>query len=216
MKYGLVIFDLDGTLLDTLDDLAAAVNTALEKHGFPTKERDVVRRLIGNGVASTIRRAVPEGTDEATCADVLADFKALYSAGYNVHTKPFPGVDALLDELAAAGVKVAMNSNKLDAIVNALADAHFGDRMALALGERESIPKKPSPEGANAIISTLGVSPEWTLYVGDGEADILTARNAGIDCAWVSWGYRRPEELSDLHIPHRMDTIEELKEFILG
>ena len=216
MKYELVIFDLDGTLLDTLDDLAAAANSALERHGFPKKERDEVRRMIGNGVASMIQRAVPEGTDEGTCADVLADFKAIYTADYNVHTRPFPGVDALLDDLTAAGVKAAMNSNKVDAIVKALAEAHFRDKLTLAMGEREGIPKKPAPDGANAIMSALGVLPERTLYVGDGEADILTAQNAGIDCVWVSWGYRRPEELPGLTIPHCVDTVKELRTFILG
>ena len=215
MKYELVIFDLDGTLLDTLDDLAAAANSALERHGFPKKERDEVRRMIGNGVASMIQRAVPEGTDEGTCADVLADSTAIYTADYNVHTRPFPGVDALLDDLTAAGVKAAMNSNKVDAIVKALAEAHFRDKLTLAMGEREGIPKKPAPDGALQIMRQLGASPARTLYVGDGETDIQTAYNAGIDCAWVSWGYRRREELGGLTVPHAFTTVPALRAFIL-
>ncbi len=216
MKYKLVIFDLDGTLLDTLDDLAYSLNHALELHGYPLRQRDEVRRLIGNGVASMIHRAVPEGTDEATCARVLTDFKSHYMAHYDVRTRPFPGAVDLLDALAAAGVKAAMNSNKVDAVVKALANAHFPERIAFALGEREGIPKKPAPDGAIAIMAELGASPEETLYVGDGEADIITARNAGIDCAWVSWGYRRPEELGGLVLPRRFDDMRSLQDFILG
>ena len=215
MKYELVIFDLDGTLLDTLDDLTASANHALALHGYPLKQRDEVRRLIGNGVASLIRHAVPEGTDEAACAGVLADFKSHYLAHYDIHTYPFPGTTGLLDALDAAGIKAAMNSNKVNAVVKALAEAHYGKRIALALGEKEGIPKKPAPDGANAIMASLGVAPENTLYVGDGEADIMTARNAGIDCVWVSWGYRKPEELGGLVIPHRFDEVRSLRDFIL-
>ena len=215
MRYDLVIFDLDGTLLDTLDDLAAAVNHALGLHGFPPRRRDEVRRLIGNGVASTIRRAVPEGTDDDTCRQVLADFKGYYLQNVNVHTRPFDGVVELLDALNAAGVRVAANSNKVDSAVKELCEVHFGSRVALALGERPEIPKKPAPDGAYRVIEALGASRERTLYVGDGEADLLTAQNAGIDCAWVSWGYRNRDELSEMNIPNAFDTAEALREFIL-
>lgn len=215
MKYELVIFDLDGTLLDTLDDLAAAVNHALGLRGFPPRRRDEVRRLIGNGVASTIRRAVPEGTDEAVIARTLADFKDYYLRNINVHTHPFPGVAALVDALNGAGVLVAANSNKVDSAVKALCAAHFGEGVALALGEREGIPKKPAPDGVNLILETLGANRDRTLYVGDGEADLLTAQNAGVDCAWVSWGYRTADELDGLSIPCRFDSAEALGRFIL-
>ena len=215
MKYELVIFDLDGTILDTLDDLCAAVNHAMEQHGFPLRSRGEVRLLVGNGVASTIRRAVPEGTDEATCAHALSLFKAWYLQNADVRTRPFPGIDALLEALRSAGIRMAVNSNKVEAATAALCRAHFPDRLDMVLGEREGIPKKPAPDGANAIIEALGANRGRVLYVGDGETDIMTARNAGIDCAWVSWGYRRRCELGGLSVPHAFDTPPALGKFIL-
>ena len=215
MKYELVIFDLDGTILDTLDDLAAAVNHALGLRGYPAKARDEVRRLIGNGVGNLIRRAVPEGTDDAKIARTLSDFGAYYLSHVDVHTRPFPGIEALFDALNAAGARVAVNSNKVDAAVKALCEAHFPSRVALALGEREGIPRKPAPDGAARILRELGVDRARALYVGDGETDLLTARNAGIDGAWVSWGYRRLEELGGLVVPRRFDSVEALGRFLL-
>jgi len=215
MKYDLVIFDLDGTLLNTLEDLASACNAALAEHGFPTRTTEEVRTFIGNGVARLIRRAVPEGTSDETAAEVLKRFKAIYTENVNVHTVPYPGIPALLDSLRAAGIKCAVNSNKVDNAVRLLCDAHFKGRLDLALGEREGIPKKPAPDGAFHIMKTLGVSPDRTLYVGDGDADLLTAQNASIDCAWVSWGYRRRSELAGIDISRAFDDAEGLKQYIL-
>ena len=215
MKYDLVIFDLDGTLLNTLSDLAYAANAALVEFGFPARTTEEVRTFIGNGVARLIRRAVPEGTPEETVAEVLKRFKAIYTENVNVHTVPYPGIPALLDRLRAAGIKCAVNSNKVDNAVQLLCDAHFAGRLDLALGERESIPKKPAPDGAQYIMNTLGVAPDKTLYVGDGDADLLTAQNAHIDCAWVSWGYRKRSELTGIDIPRAFDDIEQLRQFIL-
>ena len=215
MKYDLVIFDLDGTLLNTLADLAYAANAALQEYGFPTRTTEEVRTFIGNGVARLIRRAVPEGTSDETIAEVLRRFKAIYTENVNVHTVPYPGIPELLDHLRAAGIKCAVNSNKVDNAVQLLCDAHFDGRFDLALGEREGIPKKPAPDGAQYIMRALGITPERTLYVGDGDADLLTAQNAGIDCAWVSWGYRRREELTGIDIPCAFDSVKQLKQYIL-
>ena len=216
MKYKLVIFDLDGTLLDTLDDLTQAVNYALKRQGFPPRSREEVRLLVGNGIASTVSRAVPQGTDEALCRQVLVNFKGYYLEHVNDYTRPFEGIPDLLDALLQAGIHAAVNSNKVDSAVKALCSAHFGSRIALALGEQQGFPKKPSPEGALHIMRQLDVSPENTLYVGDGEADLKTAANAGIDCAWVSWGYRHRGELGLLNIEHAFDTTRALQRFILG
>jgi len=216
MKYDLVVFDLDGTVLDTLDDLTAALNRALGLHGFPGLERQAVRPLIGNGVASTVRRAVPTGTSDEACARVLSDFKKDYIDHVNVRTRPFDGITDLLDALNAAGILTAVNSNKVDSAVRALCSAHFGDRLSFVLGERDGIPRKPAPDGMNHILQSLGVARERALYVGDGEADILTAQNAGMDCAWVSWGYRRRSELGALPIPVVIDDVPALRAFILN
>ena len=215
MRRELVIFDLDGTLLNTLDDLADSANLALSEAGFPTHSREDIRRYIGNGVARLLRRAAPEGTDEQTIDNMIKRFKVIYMEHLNVHTRPFPGVIELLDRLNAAGIKTAVNSNKIDAASQSLCRHHFGNRLDMVLGERDGIPRKPAPDGAKLIMETLGVDPENTLYVGDGDADLLTAKNAGIDSAWVSWGFRKREELEGIEIPHAFDTIDELSEYIL-
>lgn len=216
MKYELVIFDLDGTLMDTLDDLTGAVNHALRLQGFPTRAREEVRLLIGNGIASTMRRAVPEGSGEDAFRQALANFKAYYLEHVNVFTRPYDGIPDLLDAMAAAGIRSAVNSNKVDSATQALCRAHLPGKLACVLGEQPDIPKKPAPDGALRIMRQLGARPERTLYVGDGETDIQTAANAGIDCAWVAWGYRRRSELGDMAIPHAFPSVQALREFILG
>lgn len=215
MKYALVIFDLDGTLLNTLEDLTAAANHTLEQGGYPIRTREEIRRFIGNGVVHMLRRALPADATEAELQRAVADFRDYYARNVDVHTRPYPGIPELLTALRRAGGATACNSNKPDAAVQALCRRHFDGLLDLAVGEREEVPKKPAPDGARHIMKVLGVPGERTLYVGDGEADLLTARNAGIDCAWVSWGYRKAEELSDLGLFHRFDTAEALSRFIL-
>ncbi|MBE5774827.1 MAG: HAD family hydrolase [Clostridiales bacterium] len=216
MRYELVIFDLDGTLLDTLDDLTQAVNHALELQDFPLRTRDEVRHLIGNGIASTMRRAIPEGSGDDVFRQALSDFKGYYLSHVNVHTRPYTGVPGLLDAMGSAGIRAAVNSNKVDSATQALCGDHLAGKLACVLGEQPDIPKKPAPDGALRIIRQLGADPRRTLYVGDGETDILTAKNAGIDCAWVAWGYRRAPELGDLAVPHAFATVQALQAFILG
>ena len=215
MRYELVIFDLDGTLLNTLGDLTDATNAALGEAGFPARTEEEVRAFIGNGVARLIDRAVPEGAGGDTAAKVLKRFREIYIQNVNVRTRPYPGITALLDAMKRRGVIAAVNSNKVDAATQLLCRDHFDNRLALVLGERQGIPRKPAPDGARYIMETLKTPPERTLYVGDGDADLLTAQNAGIDCAWVSWGYRTREELAGIEIPRAFDSVEELKQFIL-
>ena len=216
MKYDLVIFDLDGTLLNTLDDLADAAAQALSEAGLPARSREEIRKSIGGGVKQLIRKVAPAGIDEAGCAALLERFKAIYAANVNVHTLPYPGITELLEALHAAGVRTAINSNKVDAASRALSNAHFGSLIDVVLGERPDIAKKPAPDGAERIMRMLDAAPERTLYVGDSDTDITTALNAGVDSAWVSWGYRTLDELADLEISYRFDTAEALRDFILG
>lgn len=215
MRYDLVIFDLDGTVLDTLGDLTAAVNEALSRHGYPPRSLEDVRRFIGNGVARLIRLSLPDDVGDATRAAVLADFRAYYSAHVNERTAPYPGIPELLAALRAAGIRTAVNSNKMDPATQALCAAHFPGLLDAVLGERPDIPKKPAPDGARLLMNELGVAPGRTLYVGDGDTDVETARNAGVDGAWVSWGYRRPEELALMEIPRAFDSVAALRAFIL-
>ena len=215
MRYDLIIFDLDGTVLNTLIDLTCAVNYALKASGFPELDREGVRHRIGNGVARLIRLALPEGTPESVQSRVLADFKAYYAEHADVHTLPYPGIPELLQALRSAGVATAVNSNKMDVATQSLCRAHFDGLLDAVLGERAEIPKKPAPDGAKRVMADLNAPAARTLYVGDSDTDLLTAQNAGIDGAWVAWGYRRREELGDVAVPHAFETVEALKAFIL-
>lgn len=214
MKYDLVIFDLDGTILDTLSDLAAACNEALRQNGYPERSREEVRTFVGNGVARLIQLAVPSGTPEDAVQRTLDSFRTYYAKHSNDTTHPYPGIPALMKALRDHGARVAVNSNKPDAAVQPLCAHHFPGLYDAALGEREDIPRKPSPEGARRLMARFGIDPARTLYVGDSQVDLLTAQNAGIDCAWAAWGFRRADELDGLSAPHAFQNTEELKTFI--
>ena len=215
MKYDLAIFDLDGTVLDTLEDLSSAVNFALEKHGFPPRTLDEARRFVGNGVANLIARALPEGTPEAERVRVLSDFKARYREHINDRTRPYPGIPELLGDLRRAGVRVGINSNKFDAALQNLCRIHFPGLYDIAAGESETTPKKPDPTAAKRMMEAFGASPARTIYIGDSAVDLHTARNAGCDAAWVSWGFRRREEMDDLAGAHCFESVEALQAFLL-
>ncbi len=216
MKYKLVIFDLDGTVLNTLEDLANAVNRALKMHNFPTHSIEDVRRFVGNGVANLIRRAVPAGTGDGECASVLADFKASYREHINDCTRPYAGIPELLRSLRDAGVKVGINSNKFDAALQSLCHIHFEGLYDFAVGESETTPKKPDPTAARRIMEAVGATPAETIYIGDSDVDLRTGRNAGTAVAWVSWGFRRESEMQGLDIPAAFDSPEALRDYLLG
>lgn len=216
MKYKLVIFDLDGTVLDTLGDLANAANAALEMHSFPTHSIEQVRMMVGNGVANLIRRAVPAGTSDEVCAQVLADFKAYYREHVNDITKPYDGIKDMLKALKDAGIKVGINSNKFDAALQNLCHIHFEGLYDYAVGESEVTPKKPDPTAAKRIMHAMSVKAEETIYIGDSNVDLNTAANAGVDSAWVSWGFRKRNEMEGCVITNAFDTAEELQAFLLG
>ncbi len=203
MQTTVALFDLDGTLLDTLDDLYIAVNRALSRAGFPTRTREEVRCFVGNGVGRLMRLAVPAGTDDTTTQAVLRDFLSIYTAIYtetrDVKTAPYPGIFELLDALRDRGIRVAVVSNKFDYATKNLCAFFFGDRIRVAIGEQEErgIRKKPAPDTIFAALEELGVSREAlatgharAVYIGDSDVDIETARNAGIPCISVTWGFR--------------------------
>lgn len=216
MKYKLVIFDLDGTVLYTLQDLANAVNAALEKHGYPCHSTEKVRTMIGNGVANLIARALPEGVHADVRADVLADFKAYYRDHMNDCTHPYPGILDLLGALKAKGIKIGINSNKFDSALQNLCHLHFEGLYDYAVGESESTPKKPDPTAARRIMEAMNVSPTETIYIGDSRVDLDTARNAGADAAWVSWGFRKREEMLDCALPVSFDCAQDLLDYLLN
>lgn len=216
MKYELVIFDLDGTILNTLGDLAGAVNHALDAHGFPMHEVEKIRTFIGNGVSNLIQRALPAGTSEAVHDAVLADFKAYYRAHMNDLTRPYDGILELMGALRSAGIRIGINSNKYDAALQNLCRLHFNGLYDLAMGECETTPRKPDPTAAQRIMAALNAAPDRSIYIGDSAVDMQTARNAGMDAAWVGWGFRTRAEMADTVLPHAFDSVDALKAFLLA
>lgn len=194
-KYRLVIFDLDGTLLDTLEDLYRSVNFALEKSGFPKRSREEVRLFVGNGALNLIKCAVPEGTPQEDRDRVYADFAAHYAAHCFDHTGPYYGIAELLTGLREAGVLLAVVSNKDDTAVKPLCDRYFGSLLDVAVGRRDGVQKKPAPDTVNEVLEILRVEKSDAVYVGDMDVDIETAQNAEIPCISVTWGFRDPNFL---------------------
>ena len=190
MPYQTAIFDLDGTLLDTLEDLYRAVNTALAARSLPLRSRDEVRMFVGNGVEMLIRRAVPAGCDEETTLATLAHFKTTYAAICKDHTRPYDGILPALATLRERGVRVAVVSNKFDAATKSLCAEYFGDLVEVAIGERADVRKKPAPDTVMEALRELGVTSQGAVYIGDSDVDIRTAENCGMDCISVTWGLR--------------------------
>ena len=197
MKYNTYIFDLDGTLLDTLADLAASCNYALRTHGMPEHSIDDVRRFVGNGVRKLMERAVPDGAANPDFEATFATFREYYMLHSLDTTKPYPGVPEVLAELKAHGCRLAVVSNKMMAATVELCHHFFPDTIEVAIGENEAagICKKPAPDTVFAALKELGVEKECAVYVGDSDVDIATARNAGIPCISVLWGFRDSEFL---------------------
>lgn len=185
-----VVFDLDGTLLDTLADLANATNWALRWNGLPERTLDEVRQFVGNGVQQLMRRAVPEGTSEEVFAKTFSDFKDYYVVHCQEKTRLYDGVPEMLKALKSQGFRLAIVSNKLQAGVDELYDRYFSDTVEVAVGERPEVNRKPAPDMVMAALVALGVTVDEAVYVGDSDVDLLTARNSGLPCISVLWGFR--------------------------
>ena len=210
MRYQTAVFDLDGTLLDTLEDLYLATNSALESHSMPRRSRDEVRMFVGNGVEMLIRRAVPSGTDEETTLAVLADFKTTYAAICEDHTRPYDGILDMLRALREKGIRVAVVSNKFDAATKQLCQKYFGDLVEVAIGERAGVRKKPAPDTVYEALKELGMTATGAVYIGDSDVDIQTARNCGMPCISVTWGLRDKDFLLQSGAEILVDTPEKL------
>lgn len=214
MGYEAVIYDLDGTLLNTLDDLTAAVNHTMRAFGCPEHSAENVRHMIGNGLAMLVRRALPENA--SFFEEALAVYKAYYAQHANDLTRAYDGVEDLLEALFRAGVPQAIVSNKGDSFVQTLHQRYFSRWITLAVGERETVRAKPHPDSVLAVIDAWQCDPAKVLYVGDSEVDIQTARNAGVDCASVCWGFRTEEELRASGATLLVHNPQELLPIILG
>ncbi len=208
MKYKLVIFDLDGTLLDTLDDLSAAVNHAMQQRGFPLHTRDEYMKMVGHGARNLMSQALPmeHKDDEALIDAALADFRAYYNAHIDVYTKPFPGIQELIAALHQKGVMLAVASNKFQEGTEHLIKEFFPEIPFVAvLGNRQGFPLKPDPEVVGEVLRKAGISQDQAVMVGDSDTDMETAANGGIQGIAVNWGYR---DMSDWN---HVDKVEELQ-----
>ena len=194
-QYETYIFDLDGTLLSTLNDLAASTNYALRTHHMPERSLDEVRRFVGNGVKKLMERAIPDGLNNPLFEETFATFRQHYMQHNLDTTQPYPGIMQLLEQLKAEGKNIAVVSNKFYAATRELCRHFFGDLVPVAIGEREDIRKKPAPDTVIEALRELGVDKEGAVYIGDSDVDIMTAKNSGMPCVSVLWGFRDKEFL---------------------
>lgn len=192
MTYNTYLFDLDGTLLDTLGDLAAATNYALRQHGMPEHSIDDVRRFVGNGVRKLMERAIPDGAHNPDFEATFATFRQYYMQHSLDTTQPYEGISETLAALKAKGCRLAVVSNKMMAATQELCQHFFPDTIEVAIGENEAagIRKKPAPDTVYAALDVLGEGKGNAVYVGDSDVDIQTAANAGLPCISVLWGFR--------------------------
>ena len=212
MKYKAIIFDLDGTLTDTLEDLFLSVNYALRFCGLRERELAEVRRFVGNGVRKLIERAVPEDTELRVVEKCFEAFQTHYIIHCQDHTRLYPGIASLLTALHAKGYRMAVVSNKIQEGVNELARTFFNGVIDVAIGERAGIPRKPAPDMVLAALAELGVEASEAVYVGDSDVDLQTAANAGLPCISVLWGFRS----RDFLVAHGASVMAEHPQDILS
>lgn len=215
MKYHVIIFDLDGTILNTLDDLADSCNFILEKNNFPTHTKDEIRMFVGNGIPKLIERALPQPSDAQTQQRVLKEFKEYYNIHAEDKTKPYDGIPELLKELKNLGIKIAVNTNKAEDISKNILAKYFPGLIDIVAGGKEGVHHKPDPAGVNRILSELKIEKSAALYVGDSDVDFMTGTNAGIDVANVSWGFRSKEFLQEHGSRTIFESVEKLKQYLL-
>lgn len=221
MRYKTIIWDLDGTLMDTLEDLKLAVNYALQANRMPVRTYEEVRQFVGNGVQKLMERAVPDGKQNPLFDKTFADFKSYYVVHCQDNTQLYKGLAPVLKELKARGVRMAVVSNKLQSGVTELFDAVIKspdtsdgiclkDYIEVAIGERQGTARKPAPDMVNLALEEMGIGKQDAVYVGDSEVDIATAKNAGLPCISVLWGFRDKEFLISQGADTLIETPEEL------
>lgn len=216
MKYKAVLYDMDGTVLDTLGDLVNAVNHTLEHFGLPLRSEKEIMAFLGNGARNLIACAAGESFDSERTSEILAYYTPWYNSHSQILTAPYAGIVELMQELRGLGVKQAVISNKQDSAVKPLAAHYFPGLLESALGESETVKKKPNPDAVLAALKELGVDKSEAIYVGDSEVDVQTAINADMDCAAVSYGFRSEDELIAAGAKVICHTVAELREYIIG
>ncbi len=213
-KIDTVIFDLDGTLINSLEDLRVSVNYALFGFKYPKQTLDMVRRNVGNGIEKLIERSLPDGKDNVNYEVCLEIFKEHYKTHMSVNTKPYPHIIETLAALKSRGYKLAVVSNKFDAAVKPLCQKYFKNLIDVAIGQSKDTKKKPAPDTVYIALDELGSTSETSIYVGDSEVDIQTAKNSGMDCISVSWGFKTKEFLKQNGASVIIDTPLEIFNYI--
>ncbi len=213
--YRLVIFDMDGTVLNTLEDLADNLNAALSLHGFVPRTLHEVRSFVGNGALKLVSRALPPGVSQEILQAVYEDYKKIYNSNVNGKTRPYDGIIELMQNLKKAGVKIAVNTNKPHDAMILLNEAYFAGLLDFAQGAFEDLPKKPDPAGVNAILQNLKIEKEQAVYVGDSDVDFFTAQNACIDSIGVLWGFRDESYLRQFGFTRFAGSAAELQNLLL-
>lgn len=213
MRYQTAIFDMDGTILETLEDMCASVNVTMNHVGYPRRTMDEVRRFVGNGAAKLIERCMPAGAEDPRYPAALEFYRAYYDAHAQIKTGPYPGIPELLNQLSREGVRLAVVSNKPDEAVRALTERYFPSVFPVAIGNRDGWATKPAPDSVYEAMRLLGARRESTVYVGDSDVDVDTARNAGLDSVIVTWGFRDEDFLrahGAQHLAHNADELYEM------
>ncbi len=214
MKYTTVIFDLDGTLLDTLDDLTDSVNHAMSSMGWPLRDKRDVRFYLGNGIKRLMELCSPKGISEEEFDKAFATFKAYYNEHNQDKTAPYEGVVQVMEHFKEQGIKMAIVSNKVHEAVLALRDKFF-PYVDVAIGDAPGMARKPEPNSCYKALELLGSTKDESVYIGDSEVDLLTAKNAGLDCITVLWGFRDKEYLIEHGATTLVETPEELEKEVL-
>ena len=210
-----VIFDLDGTLLNTIDDLADAGNHVCAARGWPVHTVDAYKRMVGNGIPKLVERFAPAGTDGETLAGALAEFSAYYDAHKEDKTAPYPGMVGAARRLREAGVSIAVLSNKADQMAGPVVEGYYPGIFPIVQGALPDVPTKPDPTLLHRLMERMGADPAKTLFVGDSSVDIQTAKNGNLISCGVLWGFRTRQELLDAGADHLAETAEELVRLIL-
>lgn len=210
MKYKVAVFDMDGTILDTLEDLKNSVNHALNIGGYPLRSLEEVKGFVGNGIPKLIERACPQDLDDDKRKKVYADFTEHYKVHCKDETHPYVGVNKAISKLKNAGLKVAVVSNKDDYAVKELCDLYFNGAFDFSLGRRDGVNKKPAPDMVNAALKYFGVQKTEAVYLGDSDVDYETAKNSGLDFIGVSWGFKGRAFLEDLGAETIIDSATEI------
>lgn len=215
MKYKAVIFDMDGTILNTLEDLKNATNYSLRQFGMPERSLEEVRMFVGNGIRKLVERAVPSGTSEEKIAQVLDVFLEYYEIHSADNTSPYPGILELVEKLKKSGIKTAVSTNKADVPAQELGRKYFNGIFDLIVGQQDGLKVKPAPDSVNKILSILDIQKKDAIYIGDSDVDVQTAKNSGLDFIGVSWGFRGREFLEKNGAKNIVDNANEILDLVI-